>query len=69
MVGAESGIKKQITFHTARHTAATLLLALGENIKTISGILGHTNSAITEKHYAALQIAPLAAALNKMNNL
>lgn len=65
----ESGIKKQITFHTARHTAATLLLALGENIKTISGILGHTNSAITEKHYAALQIAPLAAALNKMNNL
>jgi integrase len=65
----ESGVTKQISFHTARHTAATLLLALGENIKTISGILGHANSAITEKHYAALQIAPLAAAMNKMNNL
>lgn len=65
----ESGVTKQISFHTARHTAATLLLALGENIKTISGILGHANSAITEKYYAALQIAPLAAAMNKMNNL
>jgi len=65
----ESGITKKISFHTARHTAATLLLALGENIKTISGILGHANSAITEKHYAALQIAPLAAAMNKFNEI
>ncbi|MDR0733420.1 MAG: site-specific integrase [Dysgonamonadaceae bacterium] len=65
----ESGVTKQISFHTARHTAATLLLALGENIKTISGILGHSNSAITEKHYAALQIAPLAQAMKKFNNI
>jgi integrase len=65
----EAGITKKITFHTARHTAATLLLAMGENMKTISSMLGHSTSAVTERHYAAIQIAPLTAAMNKFNNI
>lgn len=41
-------IKKHITFHTARHTAATYLLNKGVNIVIVQKILGHTNVSTTE---------------------
>jgi integrase len=43
-----SGIGKHITFHTARHTFATLALTVGVDIKTVSTLLGHSEVRTTE---------------------
>ena len=40
--------KKQISFHTARHTAATLLLYYNVPLNTVQYILGHTSIRTTE---------------------
>jgi integrase len=43
-----AGIEKKITFHTSRHTNATLLLSLEVPIETVSKLLGHTNIKTTQ---------------------
>lgn len=43
-----AGIKKKISFHTARHTNATLLLYNGANITTVQKLLGHKSVRTTE---------------------
>ena len=52
-IAAICGIKKNLTTHTARHSAATLLLNHGVTLSTVSAILGHSNVTITQ-HYAKL---------------
>lgn len=44
----DAGISKHITFHTARHTHATMLLTLGVDLFTVSKLLGHTNIQTTQ---------------------
>lgn len=44
----QAGIQKHITFHTARHTHATMMLTLGADLYTISKLLGHTNIQTTQ---------------------
>ena len=46
--GKRRGKVKNISFHTARHTAATLLLYCHTPLTTIKGILGHTTVRTTE---------------------
>jgi integrase len=42
-----TGIKKHVTFHTFRHTFATLQLFCNTSINTISEMMGHTNIKTT----------------------
>ena len=47
------GLKKNITCHVARHSAAVLLLNHGVSLNTVSKVLGHSNVTMTQ-HYAKL---------------
>lgn len=41
-------IRKKVTFHTARHTCATILIYKGVPITTVQKLLGHTSVKTTE---------------------
>ena len=46
-----------ITFHQLRHTGATLMIAQGADIRTVSARLGHSRTSITLDIYAhALEV-------------
>lgn len=45
---SECGIRKHVTFHTARHSNATMLLTLGADVYTVSKLLGHTQIKTTQ---------------------
>jgi integrase len=41
-------LEKKVTFHTSRHTFATLALTYGVELKTVSSLLGHADIKTTE---------------------
>lgn len=47
-IGKLANIRKHISFHTARHTNATLLIHNGVNITTVQKLLGHRNITTTQ---------------------
>ena len=47
-LGIKAGIKKHLTFHTSRHTCATLLIYQGVALTTVQKILGHTSIKTTQ---------------------
>jgi integrase len=56
----------KIRFHDLRHTAATLMLADGVPLVTVSKILGHSSPAVTANIYAhALAKSQAIASLPK----
>ena len=49
-----AGLDKHISFHTARHTNATLLIYMGVNITTVQKLLGHKNVRTTQGYAAVM---------------
>jgi site-specific recombinase XerD len=50
------GIRKKITFHSARHTFATVVtLSNGVPIETVSKLLGHTKLSTTQIYARVLE--------------
>lgn len=47
-IGKLAGIQKHFSFHSARHTNATLLIYKGVNITTVQKLLGHRNVSTTQ---------------------
>ena len=45
---SNAGVEKNVTFHVARHTAATLNLSLGNSIEVVSEMLGHSSIKTTQ---------------------
>ncbi len=45
-----AGIKKNVTWHTARHTDATMLLEYGADLYTVMRLLGHTKVQTTMQY-------------------
>ena len=52
-----AGIRKHVTFHTARHTFATLALAGGADLYTVSRMLGHRSIATTQIYARVMDAA------------
>lgn len=46
-IACHAGIRKRFSFHSARHTNATLLLAKGVSVTTVQKLLGHKNVRTT----------------------
>lgn len=61
-----AGIQKEITFHSFRHTYATLQLSLGTDIYTVSKLLGHKELKTTQI-YAKVVDQLKREAADKMN--
>ncbi len=59
------GIKRK-GFHSLRHTFATRALECGMDVKTLSEILGHKNSAVTLNRYAHSMLKHKREMMNKL---
>lgn len=70
--GVKSGVRRarvraglpDVGFHTLRHSCASILLASGADLYTISKVLGHTSTRMTER-YSHMQVAQQRSALEK----
>lgn len=61
-----AGIDKNISFHTGRHTFATMLLTYGADLYAVSKLLGHSDIKITQI-YAKVIDAKKVEAVNLLN--
>ena len=47
-MGEGAGVNKHVSYHTSRHTFATMMLTLGADIYTVSKLLGHRSVKHTQ---------------------
>lgn len=62
-----AGIEKNVSFHTARHSMATLSLAAGGDLYTVGKLLGHTNINSTQV-YADVVMDTKIEAVNRFTD-
>lgn len=65
---ANAGIEKNMTFHTSRHTFATLSITSGTDLFSVSKLLGH-KSISTTQIYAKVIDSKLVDAINNLPEL
>ncbi len=65
----EVGLSPEIRFHDLRHTAASLLLKEGVNVKVVSEMLGHADVSITLRIYAHVLPSMQKDAASVMDNV
>jgi integrase len=65
-VARRAGIRKQVGWHTFRHSFGTLLKANGEDVKTVQELLRHANSRITLEVYTQAVTSNKRAAQSKV---
>lgn len=65
VIAGLAGLSKKISFHTARHTNATLLIYNGVNITTVQKLLGH-KSVKTTQVYTNVMDMTVVCDLEKM---
>jgi integrase len=58
-------ISPAINFHLLRHFYASLLVGEGVSLQIVAQLLGHSDTRVTEKHYAHLQPLTLANAVQE----
>ncbi len=63
-MAAAAGIEKNVSFHTARHSMATLSLAAGGDLYTVGKLLGHTSINSTQV-YADVVMETKIEAVNR----
>lgn len=56
---------EHVNFHDLRHSCASIMIGLGVDLYTISKVLGHSNTSMTER-YAHLQVDAQRTALEKI---
>ena len=61
-------LAQHITFHTSRHTFATMMLTLGADLYTVSKLLGHADVKMTQV-YAKIINKKKDEAVNLVNGL
>lgn len=60
---------RKITFHQLRHTSATLLISSGQEIKSVSERLGHSNTTTTLNIYTHADKSTDKTAAEKLGNI
>lgn len=64
----KAGIEKDFTYHSSRHSAATLAITAGAELYSVSKILGHGSIASTQV-YAKVNMEKKVEAMNLTNGV
>ncbi len=59
-------VPKDLTFHSLRHTAATLLLKAGVPLETVRRLLRHSDPKLTADVYGHLEVEDIRAGVNRL---
>jgi site-specific recombinase XerD len=64
-IAAQCGIAKKLTSHMGRKTFATLMLNRGVSLEAVAAMLGHANTAMTQRHYARVSTERIGRELER----